>query len=45
MNPKRKSKSKRVTNPEFWDTNAHSILILQSLLRDAKMPGDERWLT
>lgn len=26
---------------DFWDTNAHSILMLQSLLKDATTPGEK----
>lgn len=32
-------KPKPPKNREFWDTNAHTILILESLLRDANTPG------
>ena len=34
-------KQKTPKNREFWDTNAHSILILQSLLRDATTSGEK----
>lgn len=37
-------KPRRQTPPaqrEHWDSNSHSILVLQSLLRDASTPGEK----
>lgn len=32
-------KPKVSKDPKFWDTNAHTIIILESLLRRERMPG------
>lgn len=36
---KKAKKPKPPRNRGFWDTNAHTILILESLLRDDQTPG------
>lgn len=44
MKPPVRHKPRRQKTPpkrDFWDTNAHSILILQSMLRDAKTDGEK----
>jgi len=41
MPDKKPKKPKPPKGSEFWDTNAHSISILKSLLRDARTPGEK----
>ncbi len=41
MSDKKPKRSKRKDHPEFWDTNAHTILLLQSILREATTPGEK----